>query len=525
MTESTTTDTETTEASTSVPTESPVITAPEPVLFRDLIDNATVLAALDAVGFTKATPVQVSSLPLALGGRDLMLQAKTGSGKTLAFVLPMLSLLAATDNTSETVALILTPTRELASQICVVIRSLTKNVEPVCVIGGMSIGGQIRELERDKRVVVGTPGRILDLLRQRELSFRSAKFFAVDEVDEMFSMDFAEDVRAILSRLPDQRQGLFVSATISPKVEMLANNFLTNPEKIVISTPGELMPPVEHLYYEVKGEVTAKANALCDIIETYSPRSAIVFCNTKSDTELVQAFLARRGYDAEFLNSDLNQRQRDHIMTTMREGKLRLLVGTDLAARGLDIESLDLVVNYALPDQPEVYTHRTGRTGRAGRSGRAISLIGPQDFMAWVMIRRGATMEITKQELPTEEEVTTARVAHLHSLLREQGTNLGPKDMQLAVKFLKDAGVDSPTDDLAALVGKLCTSFIEQSASTHRRRLEADKAAEGQPQGEGAAPGNRADDRRPQNRDSDRRGGSNRGGGGGRGGGYGDRRR
>jgi ATP-dependent RNA helicase DeaD len=361
-------------------------------------------------------------------------------------------------------------------------------------------------------------------LRQKEISFRTAKFFAVDEVDEMFSMDFAEDVRAILSRLPDERQGIFVSATISPKVEMLANNFLTNPEKIVISTPGEALPPVEHLYYEVKGEVTAKANALCDIIESYSPRSAIIFCNTKSDTELVQAFLARRGYDAEFLNSDLNQRQRDYIMTMMREGKLRLLVGTDLAARGLDIAELDLVVNYALPDQPEVYVHRTGRTGRAGRSGRAISLIGPQDFMAWVQIRRVALMEITKQELPTEEEVTTARVSHLHSLLREQAGALQPKDMLLATKFLKDAGVEAPTEDLTALVGKLCTFFIEQSASTHRKKMESVKPAgaeqdsnDARPQGDGGR----------RHSDSDRRGpsrsrGSDRGG---RGGGYGDRRR
>ncbi len=449
-------------------------TEPKPAeTFTELTDNEAVLSALARVGFVKPTPVQGESLRYSLAGEDLMLQAKTGSGKTLAFALPILATLAKTTKKDYTAALVLAPTRELASQICEVFRTITPDVAPCLVIGGVSIASQLRDLDKDPRVVVGTPGRILDLMRQRELRLQQCAFFAVDEVDEMFSMDFAEDVRAILSHLPAKRQGIFVSATISPKVEMLANNFLTNPRKIVISSPGEALPPVEHLYLEVSGELTAKTTALCDLIESYNPRSAIIFCNTKSDTELLEVYLRRRGYDARLLNSDLNQKQRDAIMSQMRSGDLRILVGTDLAARGLDIAELTLVVNYALPDQPEVYVHRTGRTGRAGRSGRAVSLIGPQDFMAWMNIKRFVTMPIQALTPPTEADLVTARVAHLHALIRETESLPNAKDIEMAQKFLSDLGVQTPDEAGCALLAKLCLSFVEQIAAAKKDKLMA----------------------------------------------------
>jgi ATP-dependent RNA helicase DeaD len=450
---------------------------PKSITFADLTQDPTILKALTRVGFTTPTPVQAESLRYSLGGEDLMLQAKTGSGKTLAFALPILGMLGQEQENSElrqvTRAIILAPTRELASQICEVFRSLSDEVAPCLVIGGLSIASQIKDLSRDPRVVVGTPGRILDLMRQRELNLKECAFFAVDEVDEMFSMDFAEDVRAILSRVPPKRQGIFVSATISPKVEMLANNFLTNPRKIVISSPGEELPPVEHLYLEVSGEVTAKATALCDLIESYNPRSAIIFCNTKSDTELMEAYLRRRGYDARLLNSDLNQRQRDAIMAQMRSGELRILVGTDLAARGLDIAELTLVVNYSLPDQPEVYVHRTGRTGRAGKSGRAVSLIGPQDFMAWMTIKRFVSMPIQQLTPPSESDLVTARVAHLHALLREAELSPQAKDIAMAQRFLNDLGVEAASEECAATIAKLSLAFIEQVAAAKKQKLTA----------------------------------------------------
>ena len=445
--------------------------------FDEIMPAGAVLDAIKALGFPAPTDVQAATIPAALKGGDLVVQARTGSGKTFAFVVPILIRLQRAMESGQlqrgTFALIVAPSRELAAQTEEVIASITKDVKPACLIGGASMGAQINALHDDPRIVVGTPGRILDMIRQEHLILRKCQMFVLDEADEMLSTGFMEDVRAILSRLPDRRQGLFVSATITPRVNVLAGSFLSKPETISIGKPGEDLPPIDHIYYEVGDGVTTKASALCDLIEIMRPRSAMIFCNTKSDTETVEIFLRRRGYDARRLNSDLTQKERTYIMGKIKAQELRFLVGTDLASRGIDVEQMDLVINYAIPAEPDSYLHRTGRTGRAGRSGTAISLVGPQDFMAFLGLKRHITFELKKLELPTDEEVVQARLAHFYELLRSSGVDAQERDLMLARKLLQELGnVEKPGEEITLAMGKLCRFTIEHFMKLETSTLE-----------------------------------------------------
>jgi ATP-dependent RNA helicase DeaD len=444
--------------------------------FKDLITHPGVLAAVEALKFSAPTPVQAAVIPEALVGKDLIVQAKTGSGKTLAFVLPLLLHLEKAAKERGTIGLIVTPTRELASQICQVICSVTKDITPACIIGGESMREQEHALSNDNRIVVGTPGRIQDFLRQRLILLRTCQYFVLDEADEMLSMGFLEEVRSILSRLPDKRQGLFVSATITPRVEMLANSFLNRPERVVISSEGEEHSLIEHLFLNVTGELTAKANMLADLIESQRPRSAVIFCNTKSDTELVEVFLRRRGFDARRINSDLTQRERTLIMSQIRSGELKILIATDIAARGIDIESIDLVVNYSISAESEVYIHRTGRTGRAGRFGRAVALVGPQDFAAFQSLKRFVQFEIKPMQPPSEDDIVAARVSHFHEIVRQTTMEMQPKELLIARKLINDVGgLTEPPEEFVSFVSKMYRLVLEHSAA--KQKAAADQAA------------------------------------------------
>ncbi len=366
--------------------------------FSTLISDATLVQSLHQNGIVTPTPVQAFAIPRALAGKDLIVQAQTGSGKTLAFMLPILLDLKKDPQNISTTALVIAPTRELALQICNVVNQISPEVKPACIIGGDSIDKQLKSLRADKRVVVGTPGRLLDLINQRELLLRRCKQFVLDEADEMLSMGFLEDVQAILGRLPSKRQGMFFSATLSPRVGMLAQTFLRQPETIEIERNEENTPDIKHLFCRVSGGVADKAKSLCNVLEQTNASSAIIFCNTKSDTELVEVFMRRRGFNAQRINSDLSQKERVKVLNGLRDGSLRYLIATDVAARGIDISHLELVVNYSIHNDSEAYVHRTGRTGRAGRSGVAISLVAPQDNGAFYGIQR--TLGIPFEEIP-----------------------------------------------------------------------------------------------------------------------------
>jgi ATP-dependent RNA helicase DeaD len=444
------------------------------ITFKDLIFDKAILKAVDELGFSAPTPVQKHTIPLAQKGQDLIVQAQTGSGKTFAFVVPLLEHLyektrVGTVSGDDTFALIVTPTRELASQIREVIASIS-NINAPCLIGGMSSSAQLRDIDKERRIIVGTPGRLMEFIRERHIDLSRCQYFVLDEADEMLSMDFLEDIKFILSRLPKVRQGLFISATITPRVESLANTFLTNYERVVIETPLDQLPSIEHRYYDIDGDVASKATALCDLLETSDVRSAIIFCNTRSDTELVEVFLRRRGFDARRINSDLSQKQRDQVMKKIRAGELRFLVGTDIAARGIDIDLIDAVINYTLPDQPEVYVHRTGRTGRAGRTGIAMSLVGPGDFSAFRQLQKETAVDLQQTELPSESEIVAARKAHFKELFDSARVSVQPRDIQTAEALLADSA-DSKT-----LVAKLYRFCLEHMLAPDTKALEEELA-------------------------------------------------
>jgi ATP-dependent RNA helicase DeaD len=370
----------TTLAETSNPTE----------LIKDfsILQHADLLDGLSRMKIATPTPVQARAIPSILAGGDHVIEAQTGSGKTLAFVLPILTNLLDSMPYNGNFALIITPTRELAVQVNSIVAQLVPGVHPACIIGGEKQESQVRQLRRDPRIIVGTPGRILDLIGQREIVLRKCKMFVLDEADEMLSMGFIDEVRKILAKLPKERQGLFFSATITPRVLSLASSFLVDPKRIEITRQTDTVPLIDHVFCRVDGSLTAKAEALATYLKKRTPRSAIVFCNTKSDTELVEILLRRRGFEPKRLNSDLSQKERDRTMSSFRSGELRILVATDVAARGIDVSDVELVVNYSLHETPETYVHRTGRTGRAGKSGTALSLVGPQDFTVFHSLSR-----------------------------------------------------------------------------------------------------------------------------------------
>lgn len=349
----------------------------------------------ERLGFASLTPVQQASLPLSLQGQNLVIQARTGSGKTLGYALPLLAHIASVSFLERTVALIVAPTRELAQQIGDVIAKIQDMFVPVVVIGGARIRDQLDSVAQDARVVVGTPGRLLDLIRRREISMSDCRFFVLDEADEMLSMGFFEEVEQILKGIPKGSHGIFTSATLTDRVLMLADKYLPRHEKVVVTeaddgveSTGEIL----HYYVKIGSDLLGKADAVERLMAKFKPRSLIVFCNTKSDTDFVEAVLTKRGVSLRKMNSDLTQSMREQVLQELRNGDVQVLVATDLAARGLDIDTIDLVIHYALPDNSEVYTHRSGRTGRAGRAGTSVSIIGPGDLLTLFQMRKSSTI-------------------------------------------------------------------------------------------------------------------------------------
>ena len=376
-------------------------TSASSVVFSDLISDSDLVKTLSDVGIITPTEIQAKTIPLALEGHDLIAEAQTGSGKTLAFSIPIVSKLKADHKSNKTQALIITPTRELALQVKAVIKSITPEIVPTCLIGGENPKLQINQLNKDARIVIGTPGRLGDFINRRLLDLRNCKNFVLDEADEMLSMGFLEDVRDILKRLPQERQGMFFSATITSRVQSLALSFLKKPVTVIIEKNIANIPKIEHLFCNVDGGVSSKSNALQLILSSIEANSGIIFCNTKSDTDLVEVIIKRKGFSVAKINSDLTQKQRDKVLSSLKSGEIKYLIATDVAARGIDIKDLDLVVNYSLPTDTETYTHRTGRTGRAGASGKAINLIGPLDMGNFFNLGRRSGLEFKEYTLPS----------------------------------------------------------------------------------------------------------------------------
>lgn len=369
--------------------------------FEQLNLRPELVKAVDAMGFESPTPIQAQTIPLLLQGRDILGQAQTGTGKTAAFGLPMLN---GIDPGGGLQGLAVCPTRELAVQVAMEITKLGRflNVRALPVYGGQSIDRQIRALRKKPQVVVATPGRLMDHLRRRTINLSRLTTVILDEADEMLDMGFFEDIRFILSRCPEQRQTMLFAATMPPEIRDLGRSFMKDPKVVAIRGIELTAPLIEQRYYEVNPR--QKVETLCRILDVESPPSAIVFCNTKRAADDLGQTLQLRGYAAEVLHGDLTQRERDMVMQRFREGRVELLIASDVASRGLDITHVTHVINYDIAQDPDSYVNRIGRTGRAGREGMAITLVAPREVKHLRFIERMIGKKVKRHNLPTLAE-------------------------------------------------------------------------------------------------------------------------
>lgn len=371
-----------------------------------------ILRALDDLGFETPTPVQVATLNLlSEQAGDLIALAQTGTGKTAAFGLPLLHRLDPGDK--RTTALILCPTRELCNQITNDLRSFSTHMDKLfvtAIYGGAPISNQIRFLEKGVQVVVGTPGRVVDVIRRGALKLDHVKWFILDEADEMLNMGFKDDLETIFREMPEEKSVSLFSATMPPKVESLAKRYMKNARTISVGNRNEGAANVTHEYVVVKA--SDKLEALKRSIDTNPDFYGVVFCRTRHETNDIARKLAKSGHAAEAINGDLSQAQRDAVMKKFKSGELRLLVATDVAARGIDVDNLTHVVNYSLPDDPEVYVHRSGRTGRAGKSGTCLSILHTREVGKIRDLERMVGKKFVYSQVPSATEIIAKRIQH-----------------------------------------------------------------------------------------------------------------
>jgi ATP-dependent RNA helicase DeaD len=373
------------------------------ISFHQLGLSEPILQAVSNMGFEEPTPIQEQTIPIALTGRDVIGRAQTGTGKTVAFAIPILERLAQEADGIQ--ALIITPTRELAVQVAEEFNKISqfKNVRTLPIYGGQDIERQIRGLAKRPQIVVGTPGRLMDHMRRRTLRLQGISIVVLDEADEMLNMGFIDDIETILRDVPDNRQTMLFSATIPPEIQNLSQKFLKNPHLISIQPKEITVPTIRQSYYEI-GE-GQKFDILCRLLDTQSPEMAIVFARTKKRVDELAEGLAKRGYSAEGIHSDLSQARRDTVMRQFRDGTIDILVATDVAARGLDITGVTHVFNIDIPQDPESYVHRIGRTGRAGRTGEAITFVTPREIDYLKTIEKLTKRPITRRPVPSIMEV------------------------------------------------------------------------------------------------------------------------
>ncbi len=371
--------------------------------FDDLNLSEPVRRGIADRGYQRPTPVQAVVLRPVLEGRDVIVRSKTGTGKTAAFGIPILEKIPA--GRRKPSALVMCPTRELALQVAEEIAALGKHkdLHVAAVYGGASMGDQLEALKQGAEIVVGTPGRIYDHIRRGTLQLDEVTISVLDEADEMLNMGFFEEVTRILDHLPDGVQQLLFSATVPADIDQIAREYLDHPQAILLSGDEYQVENIHNVIYHTV-DAYPKPRNLVYMIEMEEPESAIVFCNTRSDTSLVTAVLNRHGYDAELINADLVQKDRERVMAKAKRGEVRFLVATDIAARGIDISDLSHVINYSLPEDPAVYLHRVGRTGRIGKRGTALSLVSGAEITTLTALQRRFGIQFETRTLPTPEE-------------------------------------------------------------------------------------------------------------------------
>ncbi len=474
----------------------------EKTTFAELGLPEPLLEAITEIGFEEPSAIQAATIPVALAGHDIVGLSQTGSGKTAAFGLP--SLAKVDVDLAVPQLIVLCPTRELAVQVCDEINRLgakTPKLKTVAIYGGAPITRQIRALNQGAQVIVGTPGRIIDHVERGSLELFDIETVILDEADRMLDMGFQDEMEKLLRALPEDRQTLFFSATMNKQVQRLIHQHSDDPQTIEIERATLTVDSIDQVVYEVRQR--SKTEVLSRILDLEQPRLAIIFCNTKKAVDDCTEALLARGYPADRLHGDIAQMLRERVIRLFREGTVEILVATDVAARGIDIDDIDMVINYDLPQDPEDYVHRIGRTGRAGRSGRAVSFVFGRDVYRLQTIERYTRQQITRAPIPSTEEVEGRLASQLIDTVREKLQSKAFEDASADINTLKEEG-HSEYDIANALMALLREETGRESEEILEDRPDYEAPSERRPRRErdGDDRGGR-DDRKRERRQRD----------------------
>lgn len=442
--------------------------------FEEMCLDTRIMRAIAEMGFEQPSPIQAQSIPIAVEGKDMIGQARTGTGKTASFGIPMLQRINPKDKNLQ--AIVLCPTRELAIQSANEIRKLAKFLHGIKVLpiyGGQEISKQIRSLKGGVQIVIGTPGRVMDHLRRHTLKPQTVDIVVLDEADEMLNMGFREDIETILGQLPEERQTMLFSATMPKPILEIAKRYLHEPEIVKVIQKELTVPKIEQYYYEVNPR--KKNEVLSQLLDMYDPSLSLVFCNTKRKVDELVADLKGRGYFAEGLHGDMKQSQRDRVMNGFRNGRTDILVATDVAARGIDVDDVEAVFNYDVPQDDEYYVHRIGRTGRAGREGRAFTLVVGKEIYKLKDIQRYCKTKIRRQPIPSVNDVAAIKV---EKLLEQAGELIATDGLGRMMDLLEEYldGSDYSATEMAAAL--LAMQLGETSTQTLPKEEFGDTGAE-----------------------------------------------
>jgi len=451
------------------------------VSFEGLGVNEGLLQSIHALGFTQPTPIQEKAIPVLLQGtKDFIGLAQTGTGKTAAFGLPLLQLIDKQQKFPQ--ALIICPTRELCVQITNDLNTFkrkTDHISVVAVYGGASIGMQIRDLKKGTHIVVATPGRLIDLIERRAINLEQIHYVVLDEADEMLNMGFKDDIEFILKNTPNRQSTWLFSATMPTEIRQVSKRYMKQPFEITIGKINEGASTIDHQYF-----VTSQVNryeTLKRIIDFNPGLYGIIFTRTKADAQEITESLIREGYDIEALHGDLTQVQRDKVMARFREKNLQLLIATDVAARGIDVQGITHVINYELPDDMEVYTHRSGRTGRAGRSGISISIVTPKDIYRLRQIERMLNSRFHKMDIPGGKDVCRKQFFHFIDKMLQADISHGEYETYLPLLKERFATVEKEEilQRVAALEFDRFLKYYENAADLNLREERKEKTQKG----------------------------------------------
>ncbi|MCF8214579.1 MAG: DEAD/DEAH box helicase [Chitinophagaceae bacterium] len=445
--------------------------------FEALGIEESLLQGIHALGFTEPTPIQEKAIPILLSGtKDFVGLAQTGTGKTAAFGLPLLQLVDSEARHPQ--ALVVCPTRELCMQITKDIAKFSlhkKSIKSVAVYGGASIGDQIRDLKRGVQIVVATPGRLIDLIERKAINLENINYIVLDEADEMLNMGFREDIEFILGNTPNKNSIWLFSATMPSEVKQVSKRFMTTPAEVTIGKANSSNVNIDHQYYTTSG--VNRYHTLKRIIDFNPGIYGIIFTRTKADAQSITESLIREGYDIEALHGDLTQAQRDKVMARFREKSLQLLIATDVAARGIDVQGITHVINYELPDDPEVYTHRSGRTGRAGNSGICISIISQREAYRLRQIEKLLNNRFHKLDIPSGKDVCRKQFFHFIDKMLKADISHG--EYETYIPLLREKFVDMEKEEILTRVAALeFDRFLQYYENAADLNVRDDRRAE-----------------------------------------------